>query len=76
MKKILISQHQKIWIVCLLLIIEVHLKAQNSVVPLGGVAEETSEYGPTWVWVTGAVVSILLIISLIRWNTNKKSGNQ
>jgi len=74
MKKIFSASRQNIFVFCLLQLAMLGTHAQDSTATAGTLGAETSSYGPTWVWMTGAVVSILLIISLIRWNTNKRTS--
>ncbi len=74
MKKYSNTFNLKVPILCVLLLIACCSQAQDSTGTAGAIGAETSSYGPTWVWMTGAVVSILLIISLIRWNTNKRTS--
>ncbi len=47
--------------------------AQDSIAATGSLAGGGAWYGETWMWMSGAAVSVLLIISLIRWNTNKRT---
>ena len=67
-------------ILILLMFINLNTIAQDSsseAIP--SAAENTNEqnnlwYSETWVWMSGAVISVLVIIVLVRFVTNRKSN--
>ncbi len=58
--------------VCFLQLSVLISQAQDSTGTAGTLTSETSWYTETWIWMAGAAVSILLILALVRWSTNKK----
>lgn len=57
---------------CTLQLAVLFAQAQDSTGTAGNLTSETSWYAETWIWMAGAIVSILLILALVRWSTNKK----
>lgn len=51
-------------------------QAQDSTGVTSAVAAETAWYSETWVWTVGGIISILFILALVRWSTNKRRGDE